>query len=38
MLRNVIETITETFESIRQIAQDLKEDPSALIRGRAQEE
>ena len=38
MLRNVIETITETFESIRQIAEDLKEDPSALIRGRAQEE
>jgi hypothetical protein len=38
MLRSVIQTITETFESIQQVATDIKEDPSALIRGRAREE
>ena len=38
MIRSVIETVNETFEAIRRVAADLKEDPSSLLRGRAGEE
>jgi ABC-type transporter Mla subunit MlaD len=38
MLRSVIETVSETFESIRQVAGELQRDPSSLLRGRAPRE
>lgn len=38
MLQSVVQAITETFEAIRRVATDLKEDPSSIFRGKAPEE
>lgn len=38
LIQNVVQTVTETFDAIRRVANDLKEDPSSLIRGRGSEE
>lgn len=38
MLQSVIQTVTETFDSIQRVANELREDPSSLLRGRAREE
>lgn len=38
MLRDVLRSVTATLESVRALTEELREDPSALIRGRAQQD